>query len=104
MRPSVDALRKIASAYLYPYEKLLRMAGYIESNAIPEWATKKDSRDFKRMLEDDQEVLFDGVPLDAEDKQRIHDVLTGLFWEAKWMNKHKRTKARFVEQKEHEPK
>ncbi|RPK29955.1 hypothetical protein EDO6_00580 [Paenibacillus xylanexedens] len=31
--------------------------------------------------------MFDGVPLDESDKQRINDILTGLFWEAKRLNK-----------------
>jgi hypothetical protein len=35
--------------------------------------------------------MFDGIPLDDEDKKRIKDVLTGLFWEAKQMNKRKKT-------------
>ncbi|MNL73097.1 hypothetical protein D3C87_1985090 [compost metagenome] len=39
------------------------------------------------MLEDDGELMFDGIPLNKEDKQRIKDVLTGLFWDAKQMNK-----------------
>lgn len=75
-----------------PYEELMEHAGYLRENeqmaeSIPEWATGKDKRDFKRMLEDDGELMFDGIPLNKEDKQRIKDVLTGLFWEAKQMNK-----------------
>lgn len=44
------------------------------------------------MLEDDGELMFDGVPLDENDKNRIKDMLTGLFWEAKQMNKQARKK------------
>ena len=43
------------------------------------------------MLEDDDDLMFDGIPLDEEDKKRIKDVLTGLFWEAKQMNKRKKS-------------
>jgi hypothetical protein len=53
----------------------------------PKWATPKDKRDFKKMLEEDGEVMFDGVPMNDAAKQRVLDVLTGLFWEAKEMNK-----------------
>ncbi|MNW59288.1 hypothetical protein D3C74_371980 [compost metagenome] len=66
------------------------LAGDMLSGAedkVPEWATNKDKRDFRKMLEDDGELMFDGIPLNKEDKQRIKDVLTGLFWDAKKMNK-----------------
>ncbi|BCG61156.1 transcriptional regulator [Paenibacillus sp. URB8-2] len=90
--PKPATLRKIAEAMDVPYEELMEHAGYLRENeqmaeSIPEWATGKDKRDFKRMLEDDGELMFDGIPLNKEDKQRIKDVLTGLFWEAKQMNK-----------------
>jgi transcriptional regulator with XRE-family HTH domain len=54
---------------------------------VPEWATAKDIADFKRMLEDDQPVMFDGVPIEGEKRQRVMDILSGLFWEAKELNK-----------------
>lgn len=54
---------------------------------IPEWASSKDIADFKKMLEDDKPVMFDGVPIEGEKRQRVLDVLTGLFWEAKELNK-----------------
>jgi transcriptional regulator with XRE-family HTH domain len=57
---------------------------------LPAWATSKDKRDFKKLLEDDTEIMFDGVPLSDSDRQRVMDVLTGLFWEAKHMNKRKK--------------
>ena len=57
---------------------------------IPAWATSKDKRDFKKMLEEDSDLMFDGIPIDNEDRQRVKDVLTGLFWEAKQMNKRKK--------------
>ncbi|MMZ67460.1 hypothetical protein D1872_300480 [compost metagenome] len=39
------------------------------------------------MLEDDQPVMFDGVPIEGEKRQRVLDILSGLFWEAKELNK-----------------
>ncbi|MGG1879987.1 helix-turn-helix transcriptional regulator [Paenibacillus cisolokensis] len=95
--PKPQTLRKIADALDVPYEELMSQAGYLETEAVPAaelsvpaWATAKDKRDFKKMLEDDGELMFDGIPLNQEDKQRIKDVLTGLFWEAKKMNKRKK--------------
>ncbi|CCF17071.1 transcriptional regulator domain protein [Brevibacillus laterosporus GI-9] len=40
------------------------------------------------MLQEDGDLMFDGIPLDENARQRIMDVLTGLFWEAKKMNMH----------------
>lgn len=94
--PKPTTLRKIAEATSVTYEELMEHAGYLKEQALPEedavpaWATNKDKRDFRKMLEDDGELMFDGIPLDKEDKQRIKDVLTGLFWEAKQMNKRKK--------------
>lgn len=95
--PKPQTLHKIADALEISYEELMNKAGYLQMDAIhdeqlaiPEWATSKDKRDFKKMLEDDGELMFDGIPLDQDDKQRIKDVLTGLFWEAKQMNKRKK--------------
>ncbi|WP_172679223.1 transcriptional regulator [Paenibacillus pini] len=97
--PKPPTLKKLAEALDVPYAELMNAAGYLESDnsvathaneTLPEWATSKDKRDFKKMLEEDGELMFDGIPLDDDDKQRIKDVLTGLFWEAKQMNKRKK--------------
>lgn len=56
---------------------------------IPAWATSKDLRDFKRMLEEDAPVMFDGVPLDQEDKEKVLKVMEAIFWDAKKRNKRK---------------
>ncbi|MBT2293239.1 helix-turn-helix domain-containing protein [Paenibacillus albidus] len=96
--PKPATLRKIAEATGVSYEELMDHAGYLQEQVLPpaesapEWATSKDKRDFRKMLEDDGELMFDGIPLDKEDKQRIKDVLTGLFWEAKQLNKRKKPK------------
>ncbi|SDH69647.1 Transcriptional regulator, contains XRE-family HTH domain [Aneurinibacillus thermoaerophilus] len=37
-----------------------------------------------------ENVMFHGVPLTDEDKQKIENVLIGLFWESKQMNKRKK--------------
>jgi len=95
--PKPATIRKLADALSASYPDMMQRAGYIEETGsvpgmadAPEWATYKDRRDFKRMLEEEDDLMFDGIPLDAEDKKRIKDVLTGLFWEAKKMNKRKK--------------
>ncbi|WP_028609425.1 helix-turn-helix domain-containing protein [Paenibacillus harenae] len=85
--PSSEDLQKLADILNTTTDQLL---GREAAAVIPEWATYKDKRDFKKLLEEDGEIMFDGVPLSQDDRRRVMDVLTGLFWEAKQMNKHKR--------------
>ncbi|PZE20114.1 helix-turn-helix domain-containing protein [Paenibacillus xerothermodurans] len=94
--PKPETIRRLAEALGEDYGGMMEKAGHISEEhkqQIPEWATHKDKRDFKKMLEEDGEVMFDGIPLDKSDKQRIMDVLTGFFWEAKAMNKRKKPPA-----------
>lgn len=65
--------------------------GNEKSVLTPSWASKKDTRDFKKMLEEDAPVMFDGVPLDDEDKEKIMRVMEAIFWDAKKKNKRKAT-------------
>lgn len=89
--PTSEDLQKLADILQTTTDYLL---GRDQAMAtIPEWATYKDKRDFKKLLEDEGELMFDGVPLSQTDRQRVMDVLTGLFWEAKQMNKHKKKTA-----------
>lgn len=53
----------------------------------PTWATSKDKRDFKKMLEEDAPVMFDGIPISQEDKEKIKRVMEAMFWDAKEKNK-----------------
>lgn len=81
-----STLREEVSAY-EDVDKVLKPSGKSSLDMVPEWATSKDIRDFKKMLESDVPIMFDGVPIEGEARQRVMDVLTGLFWEAKEMNK-----------------
>ena len=89
-------LNKLANFYGVSPDYLLglRAARRYSGMGDPE-----DKRDFKRMLEEDEEVnVSDGVPISDIGRQRVMDVLTGLFWEAKQMNKRKKTNASEDEQ------
>jgi transcriptional regulator with XRE-family HTH domain len=59
----------------------------VMANEAPEWATSRDKRDFKKMLEEDEPVMFDGVPVSDEDKEKIKRVMEAIFWDAKDKNK-----------------
>lgn len=59
------------------------------SDSIPEWATWKDKKDFRQLLEEDSEIMFDGVPIEEDDRERVLQVLEALFWDAKKRNKRK---------------
>ncbi|WP_339234674.1 helix-turn-helix transcriptional regulator [Paenibacillus sp. FSL R5-0517] len=89
--PSSTDLEKIATILKTTPNYLLGNSDQKETitdNAdVPDWATNKDIADFRKMLENDQPVLFDGVPIEGEKRQRVLDILSGLFWEAKELNK-----------------
>lgn len=52
--PKPTTLRKIAEATGVPYEELMDQAGYLQDQtlssdeAVPDWATSKDKRDFRK--------------------------------------------------------
>ncbi|EGW37075.1 helix-turn-helix transcriptional regulator [Desulfosporosinus sp. OT] len=85
--PKLDMINTLADFFGVTPDYLLQ---YKTKSDTPSWATAKDKRDFKKMLEEDDDLMFDGVPIEGDDRQRIKDVLTGLFWEAKQMNKRKK--------------
>ncbi|MDI3257972.1 MAG: helix-turn-helix transcriptional regulator [Kyrpidia sp.] len=51
-------------------------------------------KELLRILED-SEITFDGVPLTEADKQRIKDILTGLFWETKQISRRRGNRCLF---------
>jgi len=90
-RLSAEMALKLASIFGVSIDYLLDGGeGGIEPERnlpTPEWATPKDKRDFKKMLEDDEPIMFDGVPLEEEDKEKIKRVMEAMFWDAKEKNK-----------------
>lgn len=82
--PQVDSLQAIANFFNKPLDYFSEQEN---KHQAPEWATAKDLADIKKILEEDQPVLFDGVPITDENRQRAMDILTGLLWEAKELNK-----------------
>lgn len=82
--PQIDSLQAIANFFSKPVDYFTDQE---EEHPSPEWATTKDMRDFKKMLEEDEPVMFDGVPMSTEDKEKVKRIMEALFWEAKEMNK-----------------
>ncbi|MEO2261205.1 helix-turn-helix transcriptional regulator [Paenibacillus amylolyticus] len=82
--PQIDSLQAIANFFSKPVDYFTDQE---EDHSSPDWATNKDMRDFKKMLEEDEPVMFDGVPMSGEDKEKVKRIMEALFWEAKDMNK-----------------
>lgn len=84
-KPRLEMLTKLADFFEVSPEYLL---GYDSTgSSVPDWATARDKRDFKKMLEEDEELMFDGVPVSNEDKEKIKRIVEALFWDAKEKNK-----------------
>lgn len=81
--PQIDSIKKIADYFSKP------VTYFTDEQEVdtPEWATSKDKRDIKKILEEDIPVMFDGKPVDDEDRQRLTDLITGFLWDAKEKNK-----------------
>lgn len=87
--PTAEDLQIIADILETSTDYLLGRHNTVNNDTTPSWATQKDVRDFKKMLEEDAPVMFDGVPLDEEDKEKIKRVMEAMFWDAKKKNKRK---------------
>ncbi|MEK3787601.1 helix-turn-helix domain-containing protein [Paenibacillus sp. FSL K6-1230] len=88
--PKQEKLQKIADYFGVSLDFLLGTAESDKSTEelqYPEWATPKDVRDFKTILEEDQPVMFDGIPISEDDKEKIKRVMEAMFWDAKKKNK-----------------
>ncbi|MCI3027731.1 helix-turn-helix domain-containing protein [Desemzia sp. C1] len=80
--PDGETLKKLASYYEVTTDYLL-------GHSVPQWATEKDVMDLEEMLNSSVNMAYGGERLSEEEKQRVKDVLTGIFWEK--LNKRKRS-------------
>ncbi|MDH6371807.1 transcriptional regulator with XRE-family HTH domain [Paenibacillus sp. PastF-3] len=90
-KPDIEFVDKLAEIHKVSTDFILGRS----MNNIPEWANSKDIKDFKKLLEGEGAIMFDGVPIDGESRQRVMDILTGLFWDAKKTSKEKFTNKRY---------
>lgn len=47
----------------------------------PTWATEEDILDLEKMLNSNVSMAFGGEELTEDDKEKVKNVLTGIFWE-----------------------
>ncbi|MEV2907481.1 helix-turn-helix transcriptional regulator [Paenibacillus larvae] len=87
--PQVKIIQAIADYFGKPLDYFSVNSDLKSKSNIPSWATSKDKRDFRKMLEEEPAIMFDGVPIDDEDKEKIMHVVEALFWDAKKKNKRK---------------
>lgn len=74
--PKPETIEKLAKGLGVDYDYLMSLAGYI--NDDDEGTETLELTHFLRKAN----IMFHGKPLTKEDKQRVEDVLTGLFWHA----------------------
>lgn len=73
--PSMEKIIKVADYFNVPTDYILGR------EYTPEWASKEDVIDLKKFLEDDASMSYGGEYMTSEEKQRVQDILTGLFFE-----------------------
>ena len=68
---------------------------YFEENSpvnvdlIPDWANENDLIELDKLLESNVNMAYGGETLTDEERQRVKDILTGLFWEFRKEDKSK---------------
>lgn len=54
---------------------------YILGRDMPSWASEEDALDLEEMLNSNVNMAYGGENLTDAEKQRVKDILTGIFWE-----------------------
>lgn len=78
--PDLEMTKKLADFHRVTTDYLLRDA--IESYSS-ESAPRTAIRDFRAFMSADGLVIFDGMPMSDEDKQRIIGFVESMFWDVK---------------------
>lgn len=76
-QPSMEDLVRIAQFFNVSIDYLL---GISEEERRVETFKEDNPKELKEFLQQNS-VLFNGAELSAEDKRRMTDILTGLFWD-----------------------
>jgi transcriptional regulator with XRE-family HTH domain len=77
--PKLDKLQKIADYFGVSVEYF--MGESEEKIEDPSRTTTKDRHDFKKILDGDEPILFNGVPMTREDREKIKRVMEAMFWD-----------------------
>lgn len=79
--PNSEGLSKVADYFNVSVDYLLGRTETQTMPKAPEWATREDVLDLMDMLDSNVNMAYGGEELTEEEKQRVKDVLTGIFWE-----------------------
>ncbi|MER2226151.1 MAG: helix-turn-helix transcriptional regulator [Carnobacterium sp.] len=82
--PRMGAIQKMADLFGVSISFIIE-----GDETTPEWADENDILDLKEMLENNVNMAYGGEELTDEEKQRVKDVLTGIFWEKNKQRKDK---------------
>ncbi|WP_270166113.1 helix-turn-helix domain-containing protein [Paenibacillus sp. SYP-B4298] len=90
--PREETLHKIADLFQVSLDYLLGRSEIPSmdrsySPPAPDWATSKDKRDLKLMLQSPEVLFFDGIEFSEEDRAKMMGVMETIFWDAKKKNK-----------------
>lgn len=75
--PSFETLEMVAKYFDVSVEFLMG------SDHVPEWASNSDVFDLEEMLNNNVNMAYGGEELTDEEKQRVKNVLTNIFWDKK---------------------
>ena len=106
LKPSPDTLKRLASAYNYPYEDLMKIAGYLGTDTTTDYVsdnkstyyvsqlTEKDEHDIGKLLkkfsediEHSDALAFDGEPLSEEAKESLIESMEHIYRTTQRINK-----------------
>lgn len=79
--PSPEKLKAFSEVYNVSYEKLMNMAGYSPTPDYPDWASEEDVVELEKVLDNNVNMSYGGENLTEEEKQRVRDIITSIFWE-----------------------
>ncbi|MCY9664192.1 helix-turn-helix domain-containing protein [Paenibacillus alginolyticus] len=83
--PSPEVLMKLSEGLNTSYSELMDIAGYLESSPSDQ-QFQSNPVNLRRFLREN-ELMFDGFVLTAEDKEWVERMLTVLFWKDRQTNK-----------------
>lgn len=87
--PSNDSLHVLARLFDTSIDELLGREEPTFYSPVPDWATEKDKIDLKRIIEEQAMLMFDGVPVTPEARQRAIGFFEAMIWDAKQKERNK---------------
>lgn len=72
--PDEDTVNKISDFFNVSID-------YLYGKDVPKWASEEDVIELQTLLEENVNMAYGGESLTEEEKQRVKDILTTLFWD-----------------------